>query len=404
MNKKLKKLLLFSIILALISTVSFCSAPFDTESAEMINIRKTVSGEGIILRNETIVKAPSNGVFEPKVNDGHRSSKGSSLGVIISGNFDEDLVRELKDVTARIEEIENSGSFSDIYSSDEARIFTALKNFSSSIRENVRLENYISANEDAAQLNAILTKKSDIEGQGAEDDLLLSLQQRKFELERQLGGIREEVYSPASGQFYTKLDGLEMNIKESNLFDISPTKISDYRDTLSNHSESPDHIGKIVDTYSWYLVAIIPESEAKLLTLNSHITLSVDEAPEVDAVVSAMNYDSANRCAVVLKATHDVKDIFEKRNVSFEICYENKSGLYVPAAAIRVVDGVTGVYILKQNETASFRSVKVLLKEDSYFIVANNYTPAADVKYPPLKMYDNILVNPEVLRPNEIKK
>ncbi len=404
MNKILKYVLLGSVILALISTVSYCSAPFDTEVAQNVDIRKTVSGEGYILRNETVVTPTSKGAFEPAVQDGVRVARGSSLGVVISGNYDEKLVTELKEVTERIEEIEKSNNFADIYSSDEARIFSALKDLSSSIRTNVREEDYLLATENATQLNVLLQKKDSSENQGAGENLLLQLQQKKYELEQQLGGVRVNVVSPASGHFYSNLDGLEMKIKEEELLLLTPTSVSKYSEKLKSYSYDPQYAGKITDTYAWYLAAVLPEEKAQNLTVGNTVTLSVDDASGVKATVMAINSDETNRYAVLLKSTHDVKDVFEKRAVTFEICYEEYSGLYVPSAAIRVVDGVTGVYILNQNETVSFRCVDIILKEKDYYIVRSKYTPPEGVKFSPLKLYDDILVNPEVASEDELKE
>ena len=82
--------------------------------------------------------------------------------------------------------------------------------------------------------------------------------------------------------------------------------------------------------------------------------------------------------------------------MQFEICLEKYSGLYVPQAAIRILDDVTGVYVMNKNNSASFRAVKILTEQEDYYIVQKNYVPPADCSFSPLKVYDKILVNPEV--------
>jgi len=403
LNKYLKYTLLVSLLIAFISTISYCSAPFDTETASHIDIRKTVSGEGYILRTETVVRASSKGAFESAVLNGVRVSRGSNIGVVISGNYNEELVLKLKDVTKRIEEIEKSNNFADIYSSDEARIFSALKDISSTIRKNVRDEDYITASENTSQLSTLLEKKFSAENQGAGSELLMKLQQEKYELEQRLGGIKEDVRAPASGLFYSELDGLEKIRKESELFAITPSEIENFPQVMESFTPDAQTAGKVTDTYAWYLTALLPPEEANLLTVGKTVTLRINELDDVKATVCAINSDETEKCAVVIKCTHHVKDIYEKRMVEFEICYEEYSGLYVPSAAIRVVDGVTGVYVLSRNETVSFRCVKILLQEEKYYIVKSNYTPPEDITYSPLKLYDNILVNPEVAHPNELE-
>ena len=402
MNKKIKIVLFIALFIAFISTVSYCSAPYDTETAQMINIRKTVSGEGYILRRETIVEQASKGAFEASVKDGVRVSGGSSIGVTISGNYNEMLVKKLEDVTKRIEDVKKSGDFADIYASDEARIFSALRDITREIRQNARNQSLSLASQNAHQLKTLLEKKYSSENAGAAQELLAELEEEKASLEAQLGGIRENVPASASGYFYTSLDGLEQKAPEKELFAITTSKISKFADTIKSYEKPQGYVGKIVDTYAWYLVASIPKEDAELLKKGSSITLSVDEGTPLKATVEAINPDEVGTAAIVIKCTRDMGGIFEKRRVSFEICYEEYSGLYVPSAAIRIIDDVTGVYVINQNESVSFRAVDIILQEEDFFIVRSSYKPAEDIPYSALKIYDDILVNPEVLRKSEL--
>ena len=209
MNKILKRCLIVVLLLTFLSIINYCSAPHTTKIAKVASVRNTVTGSGFILRNETVITQDSNSVFECTVKDGSRLARGSSIGIAIRGNLNEALTSELNSVTKRIEEIEQSESFANIYASDEARIFTALKDFSQSIRSAVYEENFSAATEKTRQLSLLLEKNRVPENGLAADQLLLSLRERKYELEQKLGGIRENVVAPASGYFYRKLDGME---------------------------------------------------------------------------------------------------------------------------------------------------------------------------------------------------
>ncbi len=404
MNKKIKTVLLISLIIALISTLSYCSAPFDTETAKIISIRKTVSGEGYILRNETVIENSSNGVFEASVKDGTRVSGGSSIGVTISGNYNEELVKELEDVTKRIDEVQKSGDFADIYASDEARIFSALRDITKEIRTNARGGNLSLAAQNTQQLKALLEKKYTAENSGAAQALLSELEAKKASLESQLGNIRENVSSPTAGCFYTSLDGLEQKRPEKELFSLTTADIYKFPKTLDEYKKPRTHAGKIVDTYSWYLVATIPIEDANLISPGSSVTLSIDEGSPLSATVEAVNPDEIDSAAIIIKCTRNANGIFEKRTVNFEICYEEYNGLYVPSAAIRIKDGVTGVYVINRNEAVSFRATDIILQEEDFAIAKTPYTPPAEVPYSALKIYDDILVNPEVMRESELKK
>ena len=115
-------------------------------------------------------------------------------------------------------------------------------------------------------------------------------------------------------------------------------------------------------------------------------------------MVLSLKPDTFGETAIVLKSSKNVKGITEKRTAEFEIQKENYSGIYVPAAAIRVVDDVTGVYTINENRAVFFRAVDVLARESDHYIVRTNYIPPEGCKYKALSVYDNILVNPEAVK------
>ena len=406
MNKIAKISLLILIIITVISTASYCSAPYDTETAHIIHVRKTIGGSGYILRNETSVKAPSAGYFEPSVKSGDRVAKGTQIGVFTRGNLDDTLSGKLAEVTRRINEIKESDGISALYTSDEARIFSVMKSTTASVRQNCRQENYLAAAEDTRRLSMLVEKKHSVEQASAQDKLLVELEAEKYSLEQKLGGIREAVPAPASGYYYSELDGLEGSYTDSDMSLVTNETIKSYQTTLREY-EAGSSTGKIADSYIWYLAASVPRSDAQNLKNGKAVTLSVDGSGFVKATVLAVNENEKNEAAeapgaeedyvaVVLKSNRDIPGICEKRIAEFEICLEEHTGLYVPAAAIRVVDDITGVYVMNSGNNVEFRCVKILLEEDDYYIVSKNYTPPEGCIYAPLANYDNVLVNPEV--------
>lgn len=403
MNKHLKTALLIILIISLISTISYCSAPFDTETARSITVRKAVTGSGFILRKETKVTNKTNGVFESNIKDGERVVKGSSVGVVISGNLNEKLAIELQEVTRRIKEIKESSNISEIYASDEARIFSAMKDLTSLIRNDAYSQNFTSASENALALSSLMQKKASSENKSAADSLLVSLEEQKYTLEQQLGGIREQILSPASGYFYTSLDGLEDYDTQKEIEELTPAKINSFSQIMDEF-KNDGSVAKITDTYEWYLAAAISKDEAQQLTVGSDVTVSIDESPLVKAKIHAINEDATGEAAVIVKSNRNIVGIYEKRTAEFEICMQEYTGLYVPAAAIRVVDGITGVYVINSNKSVDFRCVDILLLQDDYYIVKNKFVPSEKNPYKALKLYDNILVNPEAVNIDEPSK
>ncbi|MBQ2889447.1 MAG: hypothetical protein IJE41_03240 [Clostridia bacterium] len=404
MHKVLKTGLIILLLALLLSSFSYCSAPFDTQTAHVVNVKKAVTGSGFLLRKETLVKGNTNGVFETVAKDGTRVSRGSSVGVIISGNLDKALSEKLEEVSRRIEEIKQSGSIFDIYSSDEARIFSAMKDITSTIRQKVSEEDFISARESTLSLSALVQKKNSAENMTSADKLLVSLEEEKYNLEQQLGGIREEVLAPASGYFYTTLDGLEGKGNEKDIAALSASDINNFSQILKDFDPKSSANAKISDTYVWYLAATVPLEDAQLFSKGQEVSVSIDESPAVKAKILAVNTDASGEAALILKCDRNIVGIYEKRTAEFEICIEEYSGLYIPSAAVRVVDDIPGVYVMTKNKSVAFKCIDILLSEDNYYVAKNKYEPPEGSPYGPLKVYDNILVNPEAVKGNAIKE
>ena len=396
MSKGLKYFMLILLIITVISTASYCSAPYDTETAHLITVKNTISGGGYILRGETVIETASSGIFEPGVQNGTRVSKGSSVGVLTTGNLDKDLAKKLEEVTERINEIKQSESIADLYASDEARIFAAMRTLTADIRKNIRTGDFADATENTAQLEILVEKKYSVENGSASDQLLVELEAEKYNLEQEISGERKEISAPQSGYFHTTLDGLENKVNMNEVHLVSNSDIKGFESALKNYSRPSDHAGKIVDSYEWYLVATIPNDELKEIKAGQAVTLSVDEAEFVNAQIIAINPDSTEYSAVVIKSDRALPGIYEKRTAQFEICIAEHTGLYVPAAAIRVQNDFIGVYVMNRTNETVFKCVKILMKETDYYIVQPDYEPPEDCPFEPLKIYDNILVNPEV--------
>ena len=397
MNKAIKICLTVIAIIAILSTLSYCKSPYDTEPAVFTQSQKSITGSGFILRKETIIENDVSGVFQPLVKDGERVSKGSAVGSVISGKLDKKLAARLEEVNKRIEEINKSDIIADLYASDDARIYSAMKAYVTAVREAADSEDYQTAMISKNQLSAIVEKKYSAETTTARDQLLVSLEDERYNLETQLGGVRSEIPAPAAGIFYSELDGMESLCREEYIKKISCSDINDFSKKLKEHQKDNKHVAKVIDSYTWYIAACVPMEDAAKFSIGEEVSISIDEQPYINVTVAAINEDLTGEAALMLKSTKNVTGIMEKRTVEFEICTESYRGISIPAAAIRVVDDVTGVYVLSKNKAVSFRCIEVIAQIDDRYIANAEFVPAPGSKYKAVKVYDDILINPEAV-------
>ncbi len=404
MRRALKIILCAVVIIALISTVRYCADPYDTQTVTYYEYQKSVSGEGFILREETVVDNDVPGVFEPYVNEGERVGRDARIGTVISGTPDENLMRELNDVNQRIEDIEESTTIAGIYQTDTVRIANAVNENVKSMRQAVADGDLNTATELKREIGYLKNRTAQLDGSEPAEQLLSQLYSRKTEIETAIGSVQEIVYAPIAGVYSSAVDGLESYGTEEALSALTPEDIDSIDLTLNSGEKDERAVCKISDNFIWYLAAKISEEEAAGVKPGAAVNIRIDNAnsPEVAGKVYYLSEPVDGSCAMVVSCDLFVEGISSLRRVDYEVVLQRETGLRIPSSALRIEDGHKGVYILIDKKTKSFRYVNdnpFRSEDDQYYIVDAKYTPVgAPTDYVPLKEYDKVLIEPEKVK------
>ena len=90
---------------------------------------------------------------------------------------------------------------------------------------------------------------------------------------------------------------------------------------------------------------------------------------KLKADVVAVNVSGAKKAAVVLKCKIMNEELANMRIEDIEIIFSTVRGYKIPSSAVREVDGVKGVYILRSS-LVNFREINIVWSEDDYVITA----------------------------------
>ncbi len=403
MRRAFKIFICVVVLVAVISTVNYCSRPYSTQTVTYFEYEKSIKGKGYILRDETIVTNDAPGVFEPFVNDGERVSKDAKVGTVISGSLDEKLIEELNQVKERIEDIEKSSSIAGLYQSDELRISNAVKNDIKSLRTAVKNSDLSKATELKKEIGYLKDRSAQIENNESRTELLAQLYQRRDDIEAAVGGVQHELYSPIAGVYSLAIDGLEKYGKEDTLAGLTPSEVENFDKELKEYEKDPHDVCKITDNFNWYLAAVISVEDAKNVRVGNRVTIKIDnsDTSEVQGTVYSLSEEEDGKNVMIVKSNLFIEGISSVRTVDYEVILQRRTGLKIPSAALRIEDGKKGVYILIDKKK-SFRFVNdnpFRSEDDQYYIVDRKYTPqGASAEYVPLKEYDKVLLNPEDVR------
>lgn len=359
--------------------------PFTTETVRSAEYYSGIDVVGLILRDETVITAQTDGIVSFPHGEGNHVSKNGVAANIFSSKEAAAAylkVRELEEEIATLKDIQ---TYNDLYAADmdllDTKVLSAL--VATLGDQSMRLKNTNVASE--RDLCNYLNRKQIVMGQVDNfNALIASLEAEKAAYEAQYTGAVGSITTDQSGYFISVVDGYENAVSPDNFDSLTPSAF----ENLKPSEPAPDALCKIVSDYHWYLACEIGVDESLSMKTGSTVKLrtAVDGYTELPVTVVAVNRDTEKRKAVVVFRCKILgAELAGLRNLPVTIVKENYQGLRVDNRALRAVDGVRGVFVYR-NRTLKFVPVNILYT-GSYSIIEKEIG-----KEDTLRLYDEIVV------------
>lgn len=372
----------------------------EVENAVYSTSNKTIPANAYIFRDEDPVLAAGEGSPCYFYADGEKVFKNAEILKIYSLEKDAEIQEEINALNKKITLLEKS-SITKTYST------TDLEALDSSIAS--KIFNIITAvgggSLDLASLNEddlliLMNRRSAvITAAGGYDYIIDTYKNKIAQLNLMLSGSSSVVTTGQTGYFYSTTDGYE-NIFTMNL--LNNLTMEDY---FSLETKMPDDTliarskGKLVTSVKWYITVCLDKrtifrlTEGKPESYKYEIKFPYSDNKTIkmklEKVVSQTDYDNA---VLVFSSDVQTEGFNYTRMQPVEIVYEYYEGLKIPSAAIRVVDGITGVYTLDGN-VVKFKKATVLNEENGYCICRLPYQEDINkLSSTSLSLYDPVIV------------
>lgn len=392
-NFLIKVLLVLSVAVVIFNAVRAGYAPYVKQFATVGTYQNNVEAEVLLVKNETVINPGSKGVYESYVAEGERVSSYSSLGAIVTGDIDEEKMNELNRLNSEIEAVSNSISEAGVLSIEDDKVASTLSLSVSNLRYNVAKGNVGNAVDLAYDIGVLTQRKSGVITSMSAKEELNRLIATRDAIANSLGGTHQAIYSTTYGQYSSKLDGMEQVLTYNNAVNATTRNVDSYFEMVKRGVNSTG-VCKIVNNYKWYILFNLDEADAEGFTVGKEYSVTFVDMSEkqIDGkIVSMSEKDSDGRCAVVMSFDKYIDNFTYARSAKVEICKEKYSGIYIPSKALRVNEGVLGVWV--QNEISlEFRSVSPVYRTDEFVLVKEGAAGQGGFKN--ILLYDNIVVDP----------
>ena len=375
-----------------------------TEPSALVNIYRTAPADSFIFRDESLVKKESDGTVVTLVREGDRVSKGQMIANVYYDSESALLQDEINRIQRRLDILSESNVDSEYVISDLAEIDKDI----GEILSDIHLASF------RGSLSSSVAKSSELLVKMNKRDLIVDsefdysseqarLLKEKRDLEDRINSVSNPVFATNSGYFYSEIDGYE------SVFDISKVDDMSFEmfDKLSGAEPDEKLLlsggVKIVNDFVWNLVCSVDTdnmagiSEGNLYNVIFPENANASIQMKLEKIISST---TSAKTIVVFRANVLPNDFNYKRFQKAEIVLENAQGLSVPKSAVRVVNGVRGVYILV-GDVVRFRRIEITDEREGYYVVKiksrtdafveDEDSPEANVKY--ISLYDNVIVS-----------
>ena len=377
------------------------SAEMRTETAKVYNERVMLNTSGIIVRDEFAIENASGGVVSYRYENGTRVNKNAKVATVYGSSNDAATVARAAHIDKTVEFLE-SVTADEKYTAEDG--VAASKNISAKLTEfsdKIGRGDYSAvASEKDALLREFITKDTAIGGDVTAQEKLDKLKAERTSLEHSLSGTAFAVSASEAGYFYDFADGGEKLFDYDRITSLSPAEYNSALDKLSSVQSTA--VGKVVLLPKWYFVINTSKKEAAAFDLNKSYELLFGAGDiSLEMLLEAKNSEADETVLVFSSGVMPAGFDFS-RCQKVSVVSETVSGYRVPSSALRVVAGVTGVYVRSGN-TVKFRVADVIYESSAYSFVsvdtesktlfASDDDMTNDIFCKGLSLYDNVIVS-----------
>ena len=387
---KRRKLISFAIVAAIVVFFAYqfyvsVYAAIKTESAEQFRYSEGVETVGTFIRSEMTVTSNHIGTVHYVVSNGEKVAKDGIIAKIYENDSASAAASRINEIDAQLEVIAEIEGYNDSTAVDvntiNDRITKHINRFAYSVQDG----RFTDTSTSVAELLTMMTRKLVATGEQSDfSSLKYTLKEEREWLAKSMGTAQGSIVSEKAGYFVSDADGYESVLSPENLDKYTPEFLRE----LKPQKTSSDVVGKIVHDYQWYLAAPVKLGDSMYYKVGQTVTVKTNTtaSPRVLATVEKINLSKDGDDAVlILKITEMNIELASTRTGSITIIKDEHEGIRVKSSALRVVDGVTGVYVVSGME-AKFVAIDIIYASEDYSICALNTSDSSK-----LRLYDEII-------------
>ena len=402
-NKNLPKIVSIALVVSLLASyviyqaVIASKSDMETQFALYETVYKTINTSAFAVRDEAFITSNANGTRVSFASNGARVARGDTVSVVFDSADDAASflkISELEESIAHYTELSGQANFQTMnINSLSTKIDNELVDFLEA-RDG---RDFKTAIESARIFRDSVTGKQIATGSSLDFSEQLAKLQNELDALRKVKYNYTEIKSDTAGYYIHGADGYESILKYS---DIDKISVSDVENAVKAKPAevSSDVVGRVVNSFNWYLVCVVDTKDTVNLTYGKDIYINIpyQGVERLPVTLYKIGDRTGDKTMLILSCDLMNDSVSDIRIENIEIITEEYRGYKIQNSSIRTVDGEKGVYVVRGN-LLGFRKIHILYSTDNYSIVDN---PNGDSDY--IKLYDKVVTKGVELYDNKL--
>ncbi|MGO5095988.1 HlyD family efflux transporter periplasmic adaptor subunit [Agathobaculum sp. LCP25S3_E8] len=408
-NSRIIFLLVAAVILIYLGQkiISAFSIGIETTPAIQVTVNDSITAQGWFFRDEIPVSGSTGKSVKHIVYSGERVQQSAPLAIVYSDDDALALSQQLDPLENRIDllntALQSATDGADASKLDQM-IILSLQQMASQTKNGSGTALHSSA--ESLRTLALRREADSVDTAAitAERDTLVM---ERDSLNAQLAGHTTQLTAPATGYFSEVVDGYEGILTLDELENITVDRFHELTETKPIVSDQT--WGKMIQGFTWYLVAEISQEDADRFSVGQslHVNFTQASLETPVSVYSVIKDRTSETALLVLAGTEFNSEMVSMRQQPIEIIIATYTGLKVPKEAVYVQETTTsdgktqkedGVFILS-GSFQKFKIINKLYETDDYYVVEQSATNS-DM----LVAQDQIIISGKNLQNNMVVK
>ncbi len=357
-----------------------------------------IEAEGFVFRKQNVIYAPSGGYVYCLADEDQRVKSGEAVVNVYKNEINVQANKELEAIDQEIKRISASSAEMEIISGDAAKIEQRIAKSIGAVPKFGYDDSFEDLVNVRADIDHLIENKRIALGEAEPVDtsaVLAELRNRKAEIEKQHSIEKSVVYAPSAGAFTSRIDGMEEVLTPDALENLSVEflqnlKKGQIQNQTAEYVESGAPVGKVVENFKWSVAAIVPSDKIDDIAIGDVLKIRFTDisVEPVEGTVSKIITEKNGKSVLVLESEKYVEMIYSTSVANIQFIKHEYKGFRIPSKSIRIVDDITGVYVLK-NSKSEFVPVNILYNNKEWAIVSET----VQLGKSNIKLYDELIIS-----------